>query len=191
MKTLRKLPLGLFVVVACLFNIQQPASAAQPMVVDLSEKTGKAVDTTFLQMMIQHHKDGIQMAKLAVAKAKHDELKKFAEKMISDQGTEIKTMTDWLQAEGIAPKMDNMPPSAMKKMQADMDALSKASGDDFDRMFLSMMKDHHSSAVAMAKIESKKGQEEKVVTFAKEIESKQETEIRQLQSWQEKWFPQS
>jgi len=51
-----------------------------------------AIDTDFAQMMITHHQGAIDMAKLAVDNAEHDELKELAEEIISAQEREIDVM---------------------------------------------------------------------------------------------------
>lgn len=47
------------------------------------------VDKDFTKMMIEHHKDGIEMAKAEVAHGKNQEMKSMAQKMIQDQQKDI------------------------------------------------------------------------------------------------------
>lgn len=54
-------------------------------------------DRRFMEMMIHHHKGGIDMAKDAVQKAQHPELKKKAEEMIRMQKKDNQQMQQWLQ----------------------------------------------------------------------------------------------
>ena len=60
---------------------------------------------------------------------------------------------------------------------ADMAALTKASGAAFDRMFLTMMIKHHEGAITMAKDEQAKGSATPAKTLAGTIITAQTSEI--------------
>ncbi len=49
----------------------------------------------FITMMIPHHQGAVAMAKDALNKAQHPEMKAFAQKIIEDQDKEIRQMTEW------------------------------------------------------------------------------------------------
>jgi uncharacterized protein (DUF305 family) len=55
-------------------------------------------DARFIDMMIPHHEGAVMMAKDALKKAQHQELKDLAEKMIKDQQKEIDQLKKWRQA---------------------------------------------------------------------------------------------
>ncbi len=57
--------------------------------------TGKEFDLMFLDMMTPHHQGAITMAKEALTKAEHPEIKTLAQTIISAQEKEIKQMADW------------------------------------------------------------------------------------------------
>jgi uncharacterized protein (DUF305 family) len=61
----------------------------------LQGKTGDDFDKAFISDMIAHHQGAIDMAKLAKANAKHDEIKKMADDIISAQSKEIDMMQTW------------------------------------------------------------------------------------------------
>lgn len=61
----------------------------------LKGKTGDAFDKAFINDMIVHHQGAIDMANLAKQNAKHDEIKKLAEDIISAQTKEIEQMRSW------------------------------------------------------------------------------------------------
>lgn len=65
------------------------------MVTELLPKSGGEFDEAFIQLMIEHHKGAIEMAKLMPSRAKHDELKKLGEDIIAAQTKEIQMMHDW------------------------------------------------------------------------------------------------
>lgn len=60
---------------------------------------------------------------------------------------------------------------------ADMDKLKKASGADFDQMFLTMMIAHHQGAIEMAKTEETNGMNADAIALAQQIQTAQASEI--------------
>jgi len=63
-------------------------------------KTGDEFDAAFLTMMIPHHQGAIEMAQEALTSAKHPEIKRMAQEIISAQQAEIDTMRGWMEAWG-------------------------------------------------------------------------------------------
>lgn len=61
----------------------------------LKSKTGDEFDKAFIEQMIIHHQGAIDMAKLIVTNAKHDELKQLGNDIISAQSKEIDMMQTW------------------------------------------------------------------------------------------------
>jgi uncharacterized protein (DUF305 family) len=57
--------------------------------------TGKDFDIHFLDMMTPHHQGATVMAKEALTKAEHPEIKTLANQIIKAQEAEIKQMNDW------------------------------------------------------------------------------------------------
>ncbi len=143
-----------------------------------------AADVTFAQSMIPHHKQAVEMAKMAQMHASTSEVKQLADKIKAAQGPDIETMSGWLKDWGKKVPSDSM--SGMDHSSgdmtgmmsdADMKKLDAATGPAFDRMFLTMMVSHHSSAIEMAKTEQKDGKNGDAVAIAKKIEVDQTSEI--------------
>jgi uncharacterized protein (DUF305 family) len=65
---------------------------------DLQGKTGDAFDQAFLSEMIAHHQGAVAMAQLALANAKHQEIKDLANGIIAAQNKEIGQMYQWQKA---------------------------------------------------------------------------------------------
>jgi len=61
----------------------------------LKGKTGDDFDQAFISSMIEHHQGAIDMANLAKENAKHDEIKKLADDILSAQSKEINMMKTW------------------------------------------------------------------------------------------------
>lgn len=57
--------------------------------------SGEAYDKAFLEEMIIHHEQAIEMSQFAVKNAKHQEIKDLASTIITTQTTEIEQMKQW------------------------------------------------------------------------------------------------
>lgn len=56
---------------------------------------GTEFDIHFIDMMTPHHAGAVAMAKDALLKAEHPEIKTISQEIIKEQEAEIKTMADW------------------------------------------------------------------------------------------------
>jgi uncharacterized protein (DUF305 family) len=65
------------------------------MASSLQGKTGDNFDKTFLSEMTSHHQGAIAMANLALANAKHQEVKDLAKNIVTAQTGEIEQMQMW------------------------------------------------------------------------------------------------
>ncbi len=149
-------------------------------------------DVTFAQSMIPHHQQAVQMAKMAKNNASSPEVKQIAGRIAAAQGPEIETMTGWLKdwgkkvpsdsTSGMDHDMGSMGSGEMPGMMSDGDMknLEAASGAGFDQMFLTMMIEHHTGAIEMAKTEQSDGKNADAVALAKRIEANQTAEIAQM-----------
>lgn len=157
-------------------------------------------DVTFAQSMIPHHQQAVQMSEMARMHASTTEVKQLADNIEAAQGPEIDTMTGWLKAwgedvpsdsssdmggmggmDGSDPSMGGEPGGVPGMMSdADMKALDAATGAEFDRMFLTLMSEHHEGAIAMAKTEQANGKNPDAIALAKKIEAAQAAEIAQM-----------
>lgn len=155
-----------------------------------------AADVTFAQDMIPHHQQAIEMAQLAEDRAASAEVKSLASAIEAAQDPEIETMTGWLESWGedvpdshMDMDMDEMEgmgddesDDEMPGMMSDDDMadLEDAQGAAFDRMFLTMMIEHHEGAIEMAKTEQAEGEYDDAVTLAEKIETAQQAEIEAM-----------
>jgi uncharacterized protein (DUF305 family) len=70
------------------------------MVDMLKGKTGDELDKAFLLGMIPHHQGAVDMAKLVLENAKHEEIRQMAKDIIETQQREIDMMKQWQQEWG-------------------------------------------------------------------------------------------
>jgi uncharacterized protein (DUF305 family) len=61
----------------------------------LEDKTGDDFDKAFLDGMVEHHQDAIDMAKMANTQANHQEIKDLSNDIIDTQQKEIDEMNAW------------------------------------------------------------------------------------------------
>jgi uncharacterized protein (DUF305 family) len=113
-------------------------------------------DVQFMQNMIPHHHQALQMAELVEDRTNRPELIDVAGRINGSQQDEITFMRDWLTERGeTAPD-----PADHTGMQMDhgmsgmatpeqMTALAEAEGTNFDRLFLDLMITHHEGAITM------------------------------------------
>lgn len=154
---------------------------------------GEAYDKDFIANMIVHHESAINMAEMALASAKHQEIKDLAFKINTSQGKEIVSMRSWQTAWGYPAtsghSMTGMEEAGhsmegMEDMNAALDGLT---GDTFDKKFLELMVEHHQGAIDMAKPASSNASHQEVKDLAKEIITAQTKEINQMMQWQTAW----
>ena len=127
--------------------------------IKLASSGHSPADTAFMQHMIVHHQQAIEMAALVKARTNNPDIIAIAGRIDAGQADEMKFMRKWLadRREPLAmPQMDHSahaghPSHAMKGMAsaAQMVELAGVSGTGFDRLFLQLMIPHHKGALDM------------------------------------------
>jgi uncharacterized protein (DUF305 family) len=173
-------------------------------------------DRRFIEMMIPHHQGAVDMAKLALSKAKHPEIKKLAESIIKDQNQEIAQMKAWYK-QWYATEVPATPahgmgmsaPSGTGTSQTGTHGMSMNSGmgmmgggmmnmmtgdlealknaPDFDKTFIQQMIPHHKMAVMMAGMVVDSERPE-MRNLAKSILQTQSDEIERMRQWDQTWY---
>lgn len=151
---------------------------------------GEQYDRIFLASMTAHHQGAVQMAQMALASAKHQEIKDLATNIISAQNSEISQMKTLQAARGYTTN-DSATQATVKQMQDEMGGmmgqLNGKTGDEFDKAFLTQMMMHHRSAIAMSKPAATNASQEEVKTLASNIITAQTKEVSQMLTWQTQW----
>jgi uncharacterized protein (DUF305 family) len=165
-------------------------------------------DVEFMQGMIMHHAQAVEMTALIESHTKNKDIRLLGARISQSQSDEMKFMKRWLQARGepvssqLLPKTPsmNMPghdvpghhdmsghhksmPGMLTVKQ--MDALRKARGAAFDRLFLRGMIQHHNGALIMVKDlfdTAGAGQDAELFNFASDVDSGQRAEIKIMQT---------
>src|SRR5216117_3470722 len=167
-------------------------------------------DVEFMQGMIMHHAQAVEMTALIETRTENKELRLLGARISHSQSEEIRFMKRWLEARGAPtempmPKMSgmdmpgmNMPgmnmssqPMLMPGMLTpkQMEALRKANGKEFDHLFLTGMIQHHNGALIMVKDlfdTAGAGQDAELFNFTTDVDTGQRAEIRIMQGLLEK-----
>ena len=158
-----------------------------------------AKDVDFMQGMIMHHAQAVEMTALIDSHTQNAALHTLGARISRSQSDEIDFMKRWLTARGQStshsmPNMPDMPGMDMSSHQMmmpgmltpkQMDALRKARGAEFDHLFLTGMIQHHNGALTMVKElfdTAGGGQDAELFNFATDVDSGQRAEIRVMQS---------
>jgi len=143
-------------------------------------------DVSFLQMMIPHHEQAVDMAALAQEHATDVEVIDLAGQIAAAQQPEIDEMTglleEWEQPLG----MEGHEGMSMGGMATEeqMTELEAAHGVDFDKLFVELMIAHHEGAVAMAEEHRAGGRNADAAAIADAVIDTQTAEIATLQEIQ-------
>ena len=161
---------------------------------DTGRRRHTEADAQFFRQMIGHHAQALEMTKLVPSRSSRDDLKLLSQRIDVSQQDEIALMRRWLQQRGEAvPAPDAHHHAAMGHGQlmpgmlsaAELDRLAKATGTEFDRLFLEGMIRHHEGAITMVKnLFGTQGaaQETETYRFATDVEADQRAEIARMRA---------
>ncbi|MGH7468622.1 MAG: DUF305 domain-containing protein [Longimicrobiales bacterium] len=153
-------------------------------------------DIRFMSGMIHHHAQAIKMARWAATHGASAAVQRLCERIVNAQTDEITLMSSWLRdrrqpvpepnPEGMKMVMGGvehvMPMPGMLSAEQ-MRQLDAARGQEFDRLFLSFMIQHHRGAVGMVNellASHGAGQDQTVFKFAADVHVDQTTEINRM-----------
>lgn len=150
-----------------------------------------SADVGFLRDMIDHHEQAVAMARLTIPKDVDPITRSFADEVVLMQQREIGLMDalldEWGHARGDLERramlwmgMDTSV-AAMPGMQSEeaIAALREATGREADRLFLTMMRDHHIGGVHMADYAAEHAGSERVRTLARRMAEFQRAEAQE------------
>jgi uncharacterized protein (DUF305 family) len=177
----------------------QPGAPGDPSRVvspqDVARAEGPRVsmaDVRFMQRMVPHHAQALEMTALAAERAGSSAVRAMALRMQISQRDEIALIDQWLRARGeraASPDGSShanghamgLMPGMLTPEQ--MGALASGRGSQFDRLFLELMIQHHEGAITMVEElfgSPGAGQVSEIFQFASEVESDQRMEIDRM-----------
>lgn len=145
-----------------------------------TEGARNAGDVVFLQGMIKHHQQGIDLSAMVPAHTSEVQLIALAQQIAAQQRTEIDgfraQLLQWEEPLGVPPGQD----IAGMVDRGTVDKLKTLHGSDFDRQWLEAMITYHRGAIAMAHDEIAHGESIDVVSIAKSVAASQQAELDQV-----------
>ncbi len=179
-------------------NIVQPGAPGQPSKIltpataYTPPKAPAEADVSFMQGMIMHHSQAVEMTDLLRSRSHNKDLRSLADRIGISQSDEIKYMKQWLEDRGKPVEMDMGDMKSMSSMPMmpgmlspqQMAALAKATGPAFDHLFLTGMIQHHNGALIMVEDlfnTAGAGQDNVLFDFATDVDNTQRAEIRIMQ----------
>jgi uncharacterized protein (DUF305 family) len=139
-------------------------------------------DIMFLQMMIPHHQQAVDISNLAMKTSKDSELLALAKKIAADQTSEIAMMKAWLKDAGAGTDMGH----SMEGMggmlnDAELSALNAESGTKFDLLWLKGMTGHHDGAIHMTTM-IRDASNPDIKAFGAKVVADQSAQIEQMKA---------
>lgn len=155
---------------------------------DLSKVQATPADIKFMQGMIGHHAQAVEMVALINDRTANPNMKMLGLRIQVSQDDEMDMMRKWLAERGAAipgPHAHHEPGGFMPGMLTpeEMAALAAAKGVEFDRLFLQGMIKHHAGAITMVEELFKSpgaGQEGGIFAFASDVDADQRMEIDRM-----------
>lgn len=182
--------------------------AAQGKQAQHSQKSGSAShahhiqgDSDYVEMMLMHHKHGIEMSQAVIDRGESEEVERLARKIMEGQERDSKELEDLkrqlggaARTEGTsgrdsAPSHSGPHSGAMKemgdmrqKMDAQVEKLRGARGAEADRLFVAMMTRHHQQAIDMTEDVKAKLKNGDVRQLADKMVENQKKEVQELKA---------
>jgi uncharacterized protein (DUF305 family) len=146
-------------------------------------------DVRFMQGMISHHSQALEMAALVAGRSERDVLRELAGRIELSHKEQIGMIQEWLRARGQeATGMDRQHTEGARLVQGvvtaeEMSRLGGAAGIDFDRLFLELMIKNHRGALTMVdELLAQQGaaQDAQLFEFTSDIRSEEGTELDRM-----------
>lgn len=151
-----------------------------------AEGAHNATDVMYLQMMVAHHEQGLEMVKLAADRAESSDVRILAEAVAATQADEAKMMKSWLTKWSEPTTVDHAPSAHADHGglpatgEQELKALRKAKGATFETTFLNLFVAHQHNAVEMAQLETDKGTNAETKALAARIKASRTDQIQQM-----------
>jgi uncharacterized protein (DUF305 family) len=139
-------------------------------------------DIMFLQMMIPHHQQAIDISNLAMKSSQDAELLALAKKIATDQAAEIIQMKAWLKDANASTDMGHtMEGMGGMLSDSELSKLNAATGTDFDILWLKGMTGHHDGAIHMTTM-IRDANNPDIKAFGEKVIADQSAQITQMKA---------
>jgi uncharacterized protein (DUF305 family) len=167
-------------------SAQQPAATRDRAAAPAAVGAHNATDVTFLQMMIAHAAQGRRLTELGAKRAVREEVRQLAAAIQTTQADEVKIMESWLRgwqeptdvAAGESAHVDHGGEPATGEQE--IAQLQRASGAEFEKMFLGLLTGHQHGAVEMAQRVAADGANPQTKDLAERIAESRTQQIAQM-----------
>ena len=158
---------------------------------NLSNVRHTAADVRFMQGMIGHHAQALEMTALLATRTESEDMRTLARRIELSQADEIKMMQEWLGDRGESlpdPHAHHRPGAHLMPgmlTAEEMARLADAKGAAFDELFLEYMIKHHAGALIMVEelfAQPGAGQESEIFAFASDVDADQRMEIDRMRA---------
>ena len=179
--------------------IIQPGAPGQPSrQITIEEASNLAslsytdADVKFMQGMIMHHSQALQMAEMVEARSSREAIQLMALRISLSQEDEIVMMEEWLEVRDLPRAMPMADMQAMASnhemmpgilTEAELDELAGLTSQEFDTRFLQLMIKHHEGAITMVdRLLDQPGtaQDSVLFAFTTDVTSDQTSEIERM-----------
>jgi len=143
-------------------------------------------DVMFMNMMIVHHDQAIEMAEMAENRTNNSKILELSENISKAQRSENGQMREWMNNLGYEP--GNHHPMAGMASEAEMQRLEDSKNSEFDRMFAELMIEHHEGGIEMARSFREDGRHTELKEMQTKMIETQEREIKKMRRWQDQGF---
>ena len=140
-------------------------------------------DLAFMNMMIVHHDQAIEMAELSENRTSNEKILELSNNISEAQTRENEQMTEWMNDLGYS--AGNHHRMAGMASEQEMQQLRNSNGSEFNELFSKLMIEHHRGGIAMAENFYESGRNTELREMQGQMIETQTEEIRKMQKWQE------
>ena len=139
-------------------------------------------DVMFMNMMIVHHDQAIEMAELAENRTENENIIELSNNISNAQREENRQMAEWMKKLGYS--SSNHHPVAGMASEREMQQLRNSNGSEFNQLFAELMITHHEGGIAMAQNFRQNGQNQELKQMQQQMIDTQTEEIQKMEEWQ-------
>lgn len=143
-------------------------------------------DVMFLQMLVDHQQQGLQMASIGASRATRTDVADLARAVSLTETDELTMMKNWLTEWGKPTAVDKRVSvhadhgGLPSTTDAEITSLTTVKKAEFETAFLNLFLAHQHNAVEMAQLELDKGANEQTKQFAERVKESRADQVQQM-----------